>query len=83
MCLTCGCALTGDPTMVHEGHGDPAHITYQKLVHAAAAAHISPKQAAKNLRESLKVAKQAQVRMPAAGAVLDASAAAGADRARS
>lgn len=54
MCLSCGCGLP------NEAHGEERHITYQKLVAAAQAANISPKQAAKNIRATLKASKDAR-----------------------
>jgi hypothetical protein len=47
MCLTCGCGQPDDD------HGDPAHITYQDLKDAAAAAEISVEEAARNLQQTL------------------------------
>jgi hypothetical protein len=47
MCLTCGCGRPDDD------HGDEAHITYQDLKDAAAAAEISVEEAARNLQQTL------------------------------
>ncbi len=40
MCLDCNCGKPNDD------HGDPAHITYQKLEAAARASGIDPEEAA-------------------------------------
>jgi hypothetical protein len=51
MCLDCGCHLP------NEDHGDGNHITYNTLARAAKASGISPKKALKNMKKTLKVAK--------------------------
>ena len=48
MCLTCGC---GEP---HNDHGDPRHITVERLRDAADAAGITVRRASKNLRHGVK-----------------------------
>lgn len=47
-CLDCGCGLP-DVT-----HGNPDHITWDKLAAAAKATGITPQQAAKNIRKTVK-----------------------------
>jgi hypothetical protein len=48
MCLSCGC---GEPDA---DHGDPRHITMQRLREAAEAAEISVEEAARNIAASVK-----------------------------
>jgi hypothetical protein len=47
MCLSCAC---GEP---NNDHGNPNHITQDKLQKAAAAAEISPEKAADNIKSGL------------------------------
>lgn len=51
MCLSCGCGLP------NEDHGDDRHLTHGDLVRAAQAAGVTPKQALKNMRKTLKASK--------------------------
>lgn len=48
MCLSCGCH---EP---YESHGDPANITMDHLNAAAAAAAISPEEAAANIQADVE-----------------------------
>ena len=54
MCLSCGC---GQP---NESHGDPRHITMQKLEEAAKALEISAEEAARNIQEGMQEANSGQ-----------------------
>jgi hypothetical protein len=54
MYLSCGC---GQP---HESHGDPRHITMQKLEEAAKASEISTEEAARNINEGAQSEKSEQ-----------------------
>lgn len=47
MCLSCGC---GEP---NNDHGNPDHITRDKLQKAAQAANISVQQAAENIKSGV------------------------------
>jgi hypothetical protein len=47
MCLSCGCKQP------NEDHGNPAHITQDKLQKAADASDISLEQAADNIKSGL------------------------------
>ena len=48
MCLDCGCE---EP---NEDHGDPRHITYDRLKAAAQASQIDPEVAAERIRAELQ-----------------------------
>lgn len=48
MCLDCNCGKPNDD------HGDPAHITYQKLEAAARASGIDPEAAADRIHAEAK-----------------------------
>ena len=48
MCLDCGCDRPDDD------HGDPRHITYQKLRAAAQASRIDPEEAAGRIRAAVQ-----------------------------
>jgi hypothetical protein len=48
MCMTCGC---GEP---NADHGNPDHITLERLKQAADAAEIDVNEASNNLQETLK-----------------------------
>ena len=48
VCMTCGC---GEP---NADHGNPDHITYDRLKQAADAAEISVEEASTNVQETLK-----------------------------
>ena len=54
MCLSCGCGIP------EEAHGSDAHITHSDLVRAADAAGISPKQAIRNMKRTLRKSKDAK-----------------------
>ena len=48
MCASCGC---GEP---NEQHDDSAHITRSQVESAAAAADITPEQAAQNIMDAVR-----------------------------
>lgn len=48
MCASCGCGKPND------NHGDNRHITMDQIQQAAAAAKISPQEAAKNMMDSAR-----------------------------
>ena len=54
MCLSCGC------NMPNEDHGNPNHITQDKLKKAAEAANISVQQAADNIKNGLAQAQSSR-----------------------
>jgi hypothetical protein len=49
MCASCGCGKPNDQ------HGDSAHITLPQIEQAAAAADISPEEAAKNMADAVRM----------------------------
>jgi hypothetical protein len=51
MCLDCGC---GKP---HDDHGDPRHITLDRLEQAAEASGIPAHEAVRNLQEGFRMAQ--------------------------
>jgi hypothetical protein len=50
MCMSCGCGN------IHDDHGDPNHITVERLQQAADAAGIDVQDAARNISEASEAA---------------------------
>lgn len=51
MCVTCGCLRPDDD------HGDPANITLENLMQAAATAGVTLTEAIENIRDTLELAQ--------------------------